>query len=191
MTSPFSQFCFASSPVLFSGCYDPLAALHSSWFRAAPAPYRLRDSTFNFSTVQRDLALPIPAATRAEAVCDVSGARPVSAPQPNPSPSWRLLGTVDQCSGSRAPPRSWASAVPAYGAAPDPRPSLGVCQSLPMASALPEVGRLPIPVPITAECCLCLAAAPDDWALRQVREWHSLLTGWGAGPPGHLQPIST
>ena len=95
-TSPSSQFCSASSPVLFSGCYDPLAALHSSWFRAAPAPYRLRDSTFNLSMVRRDLALPIPAATRAEAVF---GARPVSALQPNPSPTWRLLGTVGQCGG--------------------------------------------------------------------------------------------
>ena len=44
--------------------------------------------------VRRDLALPKPAATRAEAVFDVSGARPVSELQPNPSPTWWLLGTV-------------------------------------------------------------------------------------------------
>ena len=31
------------------------------------------DSTFNLSMVRRDLAFPVPAATRAEAVFDVSG----------------------------------------------------------------------------------------------------------------------
>ena len=102
-------FCSASSPALFSGCYDPLVALQSTRFRAAQALYRLRDSTFNLSMVQRGLALPKPAATRAEAVFGVSGARPVSALQPNPSPPWQLLGTVGQCGGSWAPPWSGAS----------------------------------------------------------------------------------
>ena len=154
MTSPFSQFCFASSPVLFSGCYDPLAALHSSWFRAAPAPYRLRDSTLNFSVVQRDLALPIPAQLGPRPSVTFLGhcpsvhrsptlARPggcwarsisVVALERRPGPGRRRSRPTVR---PLTPARVWACASP--GLWPRPFPRLGgcrfQCRSLPNAAS--------------------------------------------------------
>ena len=107
--------------------------------------------------VRRDLALPVPAATRAKAVFDVSEARPVSERQPSPCPIRRLLGSVGQCCGPLAlerpaarvggvfgpslqcgplsAARVWAYAGP--GLWPRPCPRLGGCRMRPRPSRRP------------------------------------------------------
>ena len=137
-------FCvFASS---FYGCYDSLAALRSSLFRAATAPHRLPDSksTYNLKMIRRDLSLALPI--------------PWYLPQLQPGPSLVFLRHGPSVNGNptlahplpkpaaaghgryeRWPPRGGiCPTVPTYGVAPDRRPSLGVSQ---WPRPLPVAGR--------------------------------------------------
>ena len=120
--------------------------------------------------VRRDLAFPVPAATRAEAVFDVSGARPVSEQQPSPCPTRLLLGMVGQCGGhERCPGRGRRRSRPTVWPPWQP----------------PESGRMPVPAyglgpaqgGAAAECGLSPAAAPDLGPRRPVRMGHSLPAG--------------